>query len=109
VDLEIGGAQPGSVHVEVRNGEVVAMQRDGVTPVQRRVWDVWAVPGQFETLERELQLAVDPAGQMGASADTRLSIQCEFDPQFGYPRQYHRFVYGGGPEVYWRTPKFEVK
>jgi hypothetical protein len=109
LDLEIGGAEPGPVHVEVRNGEVVAMQRDGETPAQRRVWDVWAIPGQFATLERELELAADPAGQMGASAETRLSIQCEFDPQFGYPRRYHRLVYGGGPEVYWRTTKFEVK
>lgn len=109
LDLEIRGAEPGPVHLEVRNGEVVAMQRNGITPDQRRVWDVWAVPGQFETLEREMQLAADPVHQMDASADTRLSLQCEFDAQYGYPRQYHRLVYGGGPEVYWRTMKFEPK
>lgn len=109
VDLEIRGAEPGPVHVEVRNGEVVTMQRNGVTPDQRRVWDVWTVPGQFETLEREMQLAADPVHQMDAAPETRLSLQCEFDPVYGFPRQYHRLVYGGGPEVYWRTTKFEPK
>jgi hypothetical protein len=109
LDLEIRGAEPGPVHVEVRKGEVVTMQRNGVTPEQRRVWDVWTVPGQFETLEREMQLAADPVHQMDATADTRLSLQCEFDPVYGFPRQYHRLVYGGGPEVYWRTTRFEPK
>jgi hypothetical protein len=109
LDLEIRGAEPGPVHLEVRNGEVVAMQRNGITPDQRRVWDVWTVPGQFETLEREMQLAADPVHQMDASAGTRLSLQCEFDPRYGFPLEYHRLVYGGGPEVYWRTTKFEPK
>jgi hypothetical protein len=107
LDLEIRGAMPGPVHVEVRNGEVVAMQRNGVTPDQRRVWDVWTVPGQFETLEQEMELAADPVGKINTAADTRLSLQCEFDPRYGFPRQYHRLVYGGGQEVYWRTVKFE--
>jgi Family of unknown function (DUF6174) len=109
LDLEIGGAEPGPVHVEVRDGEVVAMQRNGITPDQRRVWDVWTVSGQFETLEREMQLAADPVQQMDASPGTRLSLQCEFEPHYGYPMQYHRLVYGGGPEVYWRTVRFEPK
>jgi hypothetical protein len=109
LDLEIGGAEPGPVHVEVRDGEVIAMQRNGITPDQRRVWDVWTVPGQFETLEREMQLAADPVQQMDASPGTRLSLQCEFEPRYGYPMQYHRLVYGGGPEVYWRTVRFEPK
>ena len=54
LDLTIEGAQPGVVHVEVRDGVTTAMQRDGLAPQQRRVWDVWAVPGMFETIEREL-------------------------------------------------------
>jgi Family of unknown function (DUF6174) len=107
LDLEIRGAEPGPVHLEVRNGEVVAMQRNGITPDQRRVWDVWTVPGQFEMLEREMELAADPVHQMDATAGTRLTLQCEFDPHYGYPQQYHRLVYGGGPEVYWRTVKFK--
>jgi uncharacterized protein DUF6174 len=109
LDLEIRGAEPGPVHVEVVNGEVVAMQRNGITPDQRRVWDVWTVPGQFETLERELELAANPAQQMDAPAGTRLTLQCEFEPHYGFPLQYHRLVYGGGPEVFWRTVKFEAK
>ena len=61
------------------------MQRNGVTPDEPRVWDVWTVPGQFETLERELQLAADPVHEMGASAGTQLTLQCEFDGHYGFP------------------------
>ena len=49
IDLKLGGKTPGTVHVEVRNHEVTAMTRDGVTPSQRRTWDYWSVPEQFET------------------------------------------------------------
>jgi hypothetical protein len=109
LDLEIRGGEPGSAHVEVRDGEVVACQRNGVTPDERRVWDVWTVPGQFETLQRELQLAADPVHQMDATPGTKLTLQCEFDPHYGYPQQYHRIVTGSAPEVFWRTTKFEPK
>lgn len=107
LDLEITGAQPGVVHVEVRDGEVTAMTRDGHAPEQRRTWDVWAVPGQFETIERELEMAADPQHEMQAAEGTRLRLRAEFDPQYGYPRQYQRMVYGGGPEVYWRVTTFQ--
>lgn len=107
LDLEITGAQPGIVHVEVRDGEVTAMTRDGRAPEQRRTWDVWSVPGQFETIERELELAEDPEHEMQAPAGTRLQLRAEFDPQYGYPRQYQRMVFGGGPEIYWQITHFQ--
>ena len=107
LDLTIEGAQPGVVHVEVRGGIVTAMQRDGLAPSQRRTWDVWAVPGMFETIERELQLAADPEHEMNAAVGTRVELRAEFDPTYGYPARYHRITYGGGPEVYWRVTDFQ--
>jgi hypothetical protein len=107
LDLEIRGAQPGVVHVEVRGGVVTAMQRDGLAPSQRRTWEVWAVPGMFETIERELELAADPQHEMDVGAGTRVNLRCEFDAQYGYPSRFHRTVYGGGPEVYWRVTNFQ--
>jgi hypothetical protein len=108
MDIEIRGAQPGHVHLEVRDGSVTAMTRDGRSPPQR-TWNVWTVPGQFETLERELDLAEDPQHEMGASAGTELRLQCEFDPKFGFPRRYHRFTKGNAPEVFWHVTAFEPK
>jgi hypothetical protein len=109
MDIEIGGARPGPVHVEVVDGEVVAMTRDGKAPAQERVWAVWSVPGMFETIERELELAENPEREMNATEGTKLWLRCEFDPQFGYPKVFHRAVRGGGPEVYWKVTKFETK
>jgi hypothetical protein len=108
-DFEIEGAQPGVVHVEVRDGEVVAMTRNGIEPRQARTWVYWSIPERFAEMERELDLAADPENEMSATADTRIQLRAEFDPTFGYPSRFHRVVFGGGPEVYWRVTAFEPK
>jgi hypothetical protein len=106
MDLEIRGAQPGTVHMEVRDGNVVAMTRDGRSPPER-TWDVWSVPGQFDTLQRELEMAEDPQHEMEVAAGTKLRLLCEFDGQLGFPRRYHRYSTGVAPEVFWRVTAFE--
>jgi hypothetical protein len=108
MDIELRGAQPGSVQVQVRDGEVTTMTRDGRTP-QPWTWRYWSVPGMFDTLERDLVLGEDPVHETGAAAGTQWQLRCEFDSQLGYPRRYHRFVSGGGPEVYWRVTRLEPK
>jgi Family of unknown function (DUF6174) len=107
LDLTIEGAQPGVVHVEVRDGVTTAMQRDGVAPKQRRVWDVWSVPGMFTTIEQELQNAEDPHNGMGLASGASIDLRAEFDPTYGYPARFHRIVFGGGPEVNWKVTKFQ--
>jgi hypothetical protein len=67
------------------------------------------VPGLFETLERELEMAEDPVHEVGAAAGTRWQLRCDFDPAYGLPRRFHRYVSGGGPEVYWRVTSFVPK
>lgn len=108
LDLVIEGAQPGVVHVEVRDGITTAMQRDGRTPSQRRVWNEWTVPGMFNTIEREVELAADPVHEMQSNVNqnTRLELRADFDTAFGFPGRFHRIAFGGGPEVYWRITNF---
>lgn len=108
LDIQIEGRQPGVVHIEVRNGEVTLANRDG-RPTPERTWDEWSVPGQFDTLERELEMAADPQGEMGAPRGALLWLRCEFDPEFGYPRKYHRYATGGAIETAWQTTAFEPK
>jgi hypothetical protein len=62
----------------------------------------------FDTLDQDCQIAEDPAQQIQAAPGTKWQLQCEFDPEFGYPRRYHRLV-TGGPEVYWRVTEFEPR
>lgn len=109
LDLVIEGAQPGIVHVEVRDGVTTAMQRDGISPKQQRVWEVWSVPGMFGTIEQELQLAADPQHEMGLAEGTSVDLRAEFDPNLGYPSRFHRIVFGGGPEVFWKVTRFDPK
>lgn len=108
MDLEILRGRPGTVHIEVRNGEITAMTRDGRTPAPH-TWRYWSVPGLFETVERELEMAEDPVHEVGAAAGTRWQLRCEFDPAYGFPRRFHRHVSGGGPEVFWRVTSFVPK
>jgi hypothetical protein len=104
MDIDLRGAQPGRIHVEVRNNEVTAETRGGRDP-GRSTWGTWAVPGMFDTLERDLQIAANPQQEIEAQAGTTWRLRCEFDERFGYPRRYHRFV-SGGPEVYWMVTSF---
>jgi hypothetical protein len=107
MDIELRGAQPGAIHIEVKNGVVMATTRDNRVP-PKWTWETWSVAGMFDTLEQDLQIAEDPSQQIQAAPGTTWKLRCEFDPKFGYPRRYHRFV-AGGPEVYWRVTKFEPK
>lgn len=108
LDLEIMGERPGPVRVEVRNGEVANVTINGRSPSP---WtrETWTVPGQFNTLEQELLLAEDPVHQMEATVSTKLRLRCAFDEQYGFPREYQRTVYGGGPDVYWRVTGFSPR
>jgi hypothetical protein len=108
MDVEIRGAQPGSVHIEVRRRVATAMTRDAITPPER-TWDAWTVPGMFETLEKDMQIAEDPEGEIQAAPGTKWQLRCEFDSKLGIPQLYHRLVSGGGPEVYWRVIRFNAK
>ncbi len=108
MDLVIGGARPGEVHVEVRDGQVTVFTRDDQIPKRRHAWDAWTVPGQFDTIDREQELAADPSGEMGVPPGTRLLLRAEFHPRWGYPVRYRRLVLGSGPVVTWEITKFEA-
>jgi len=107
LDLVISGRQAGSVHVEVRDGEVTRMTRDGRSPSQRRTWDFWSVPSLFEMIRTDMESAAN-ADRPGGDGQ-RLSLRAVFDPQLGYPRVYQRHALGIQQAVEWRVTRFEVK
>jgi len=106
MDLTIGGRQPGPVHIEVRDGKVTRMTRDGVVPSQRRTWEYWTVPEQFETIRQDFDSAETPGG-FGATPGTQTILRADFEPQYGYPRRYQRFVLGTDLNVDWQVTRFE--
>lgn len=107
LDLELGGRRPGKVHVEVRDGEITHMTRDGIEPKQQRTWYYWSVPGQLDTIEQELDMAEDPAVSYGAPSASEVVLWAEFDPKYGYPRRFDRIVKGADLEVHWKVTRFE--
>lgn len=108
MDITIGGRQPGIVHIEVRDRQVTNMTRDGVTPSQSRTWEYWTVPEQFETIRQDFDSSETPGG-FGAGPGTQTIMKAEFDPQYGYPRRYQRFVLGTDLTVEWEVTRFEPR
>ncbi len=106
LDLELEGNRPGKIHVEVRDGQVVHMTRDGVEPKQERTWFYWSVPGQLDTIAEELEMARDPAQSFDSPKATQVVIWGEFDPYYGYPKRYDRVVLGTNFEIHWKTISF---
>jgi hypothetical protein len=107
MSIELRGAQPGKVEVSVRHRVVAAETRNGRVPPEH-TWDTWSVPGMFDTLEKDLDIAENPEQTIQAPPGAKWQLFCEFDPDLGIPRRYHRLA-SGGPEVYWRVTKFEKK
>ena len=105
--VQLGGDSPGIFQVEVRDGKVQSPPtRNGIAVAAQQAWETWSIQGQFETIERELELAADPEHEMKSKVVNRLVLRGEFDPLYGYPRKFHRFAVGHGPEVYWEVTKF---
>jgi hypothetical protein len=108
LDLELTGNRPGKIHVEVRDGQVVRMTRDGVQPKQERTWYYWSVPGQFDTIAQELEMARDPVASFKSPEATQMVIWAAFDAEYGYPQKYDRTVLGTDFEIHWKVTRFEA-
>lgn len=106
LDLTLSGGQTGLIHVEVRDGEVTAMTRNGRTPEQRRTWDYWSVENQFDALALELESARQPERAFGVTGEHSVVLRAEFDPRYGFPRVYHRVVLGNSSELRWDVTSF---
>lgn len=107
LDLALSGARPGPVHVEVTDGQTTAMTRDGVTPKRHAAWEAWTVPGQFETLEIDLEQH-GPAAKPPHVPNSAILL-VDFDPEYGYPRRYQKLVKANSLEVRWETTRFSGK
>ncbi len=107
LDLKLGGTQQGEIHIEVRDGRVTKMTRGGRTPSQRRTWEYWTVPSQFETIRQDLELAKSPERPFGVSSPSQVVLRAKFDPELGYPVFYQRHVMGARYDIEWRYIRFE--
>lgn len=109
LDLVVQGNQPGKIHVEVRGGEVTAMTRDGISPSQRRTWDYWTVPGQFDMMQIELDSQSDPRSRFAGASGSQLVLWADFDPVYGYPWLYRRVVLDSRQDMQWQVTRFEPR
>lgn len=105
LEVAVGGDQPGTIKVQVRDGRVTDMTRNGVRPRRKSTWDYWSVPGQFDVIGVDLETAAK-AGQPQSS---RLVLRARFDPKLGYPAQYQRIDLDTRHEGAWEVTRFVAR
>lgn len=105
--VKLSGLQTGTIDIEVRDGEVTSMTRDGHQPQQRRTWQYWSVPGQFDMIETDMANAEDPLPAFGVSDRDQVLLRADFDPRYGYPLHYQRIVLGNLGELAWQVTRFQ--
>jgi hypothetical protein len=103
LELVVEGDQSGRVLLEVEQGRVTSMLRDGVAPRDRRTWDAWSVPGQFDWIQQDM----DRSKLAVKEGRTGLQLLAEFDPRWGFPVRYRRFDLDSGHFVGWEVVRFE--
>jgi len=103
--IVLAGRKNEEIQVVVRGGEPTAVVRNGLPLKEARTMRPWTVPGLFETLETDLDNAAHPAEKFG-SADVRVVLRAEFDPQNGIPRRYLQQVYGRLDDLTWTVTEF---
>jgi hypothetical protein len=135
MEIELTGINPGIAHVEVRHGNVTAMTLND-RPTKPHIWDDWSIPGLFTIIRRDLEVCMAPNRSLssakaqpdspsprgegenakveggGGKADTAfqpdpVAPRGLFDPQLGYPVQYHR-VTPTGADAKWRITRFTL-
>lgn len=99
LELEVMGAQPARYAVEVRGGEAISAERNGIAVSQRRVWETWTVPGMFDTLASDVATL---------EKTDSLVVRCTFDERTGVPTSYQRVEMGTGQQVEWKVTRFDV-
>ena len=105
--MQVSGARSADIHVQVRDGQVTRVTRDGQVLAQRRTSEPWTVLGQFDTLEIELENATRP-GEVYKAPEARVLLRASFDERFGYPTHFQRRVLGTQYAIEWRVTRFDV-
>ncbi len=82
-----GGSNHEEVHLEVRDGKVTVVTRNGKPPAQQRAREEWTVPNQFEMIAQDLEKS---RTGFGTRQGVEIELHGEFDPELGHPKQYER-------------------
>ena len=106
LDLVVSGTglDPGTIRLEVRGGAVARAERDSI-PMTGEVAS-YTVPGLFQSLERECELAAHPE-TTGAPPGYRVYLQARFDPELGVPLRFRRVIGGANRVVELRVARLE--
>ena len=108
----VSGRQPGEIHVEVRDGQPTRVTRDDLLLSGLDRMRPWTVPGMFDIVEREADLAADAAegeGPFATEDGSPIRQWISFHEQFGYPQRYHRAVQGTPLEIRWEVTEFHAR
>jgi hypothetical protein len=90
MDLETRGAQSGRYHVEVRDGQLTGITRDGIA-ADPADGEYWTVDGLFRVSEEELDAAEQPESA-AFGARSQVWLRARYDARLGFPIRFVREV-----------------
>ena len=105
LEVRTAGGTLSRYDVSVRDGEVVQLRLNGLPAESRRPAD-FSVPGLFETLERESDLAGEANGPFSATGAQAI-MRVRFDENTGHLKRYLRSVTGSRETMEIRTVSFK--
>ena len=86
MDLETSGAQTGKYHIEVRDGQLARITRNGQA-ADPASGEFWTVDGLLRMIEQELDAAEHPGKGMFPE-QTQVWLRLRYDARSGYPVRY---------------------
>jgi hypothetical protein len=98
---------PVDYHLEVRDGKVVALTRNGSPVPQQARRDPWAIDALLEQMGEDLKIAEDPKRDFEVKPGVKVQLKATFDPTLGYPTMYRRLVRGSPVQFSWWVRSFQ--
>ena len=101
-DLHVSTSRDDHFEIEVRDGQVTAMKRNGNQYPEDRLTDTWLVESQFEYIQNDLNMADIPENH---DAVRLIGV---FDADFGFPSRYRCTTSTDRPETGWEVTHFRI-
>ena len=106
--VEVGGRQPATYSVEVRNRIPHKAWRDQVELTRRRTFATWTIPGMFDTVNTDLEDHEHQTSGTPSKRRGRLVQSARWDEQYGIPLEYRCIELGTQTTFSWKIEHFEV-
>ncbi len=97
---------PVDIHLEVRNGQAVALTKNGVRMAQASRREEWTIERLLQQIGDDLRIQEDPNLDFDVKPGVQVKLQAKFDETFGFPTLYSRLAHGSPVQYSYKVKSF---